>query len=100
MNDAQLHAPAVADIDNLGILVTNPLRLFGGADFVDFGLGDDGCGRRVSRPGLGVERRGNQIPVVSKTFNEMFFIVFLLNGLSFGPGFEQSISDRGRRGMA
>ena len=26
MNDAQLHAPTVADIDNLGILVTGPLR--------------------------------------------------------------------------
>src|SRR3982074_962405 len=35
MNDAQLHAPAVADIDNPGILVTNPLRLLGSADLVD-----------------------------------------------------------------
>src|SRR5205809_786159 len=38
MNDAQLHAPAVADIDNLGVLVTSALRLFRGADRVDFGL--------------------------------------------------------------
>ena len=60
MNDAQLHAPAVADIDNLGILITDPLRLFRGADFVDLSLGDDGSSRRVSRPGLGVDRHGNQ----------------------------------------
>ena len=60
MNDAQLHAPAVADIDNLGILVTDPLRLFRGADPVDLSLGDDGSSRRVSRPGLGVGRHRNQ----------------------------------------
>jgi hypothetical protein len=60
MNDAQLHAPAVADIDNPGILVTGPLRLFRGADLVDLSLGDDGSGRRVSRPGLGVDRHRNQ----------------------------------------
>jgi hypothetical protein len=38
MNDAQLHTPVVADIDNLGILVTDPLRLFRGADLVDLAL--------------------------------------------------------------
>ena len=54
------HAPAVADIDNLGILVTDPLRLLRGADLVDLSLGDDGSGRRVSRPGLGVDRHRNQ----------------------------------------
>ena len=60
MNDAQLHAPAVADIDNLGILVTDPLRLFRSADLVDLSLGDDGSRRRVSRPGLGVDHHRNQ----------------------------------------
>src|SRR5262245_52544597 len=35
MNDAQLHAPPVADIDNPGIFVAGSLRLFGGADLVD-----------------------------------------------------------------
>ena len=60
MNNAQLHAPAVADIDNLGILVTDPLRLFRGADLVDLSLGDDSSGRRVSRPGLGVGRHRSQ----------------------------------------
>jgi hypothetical protein len=60
MNDAQLHAPAVADVDHPGILVTGRLALHGGADFVDFSLGDDGSGRRISRPGLGVDRHRNQ----------------------------------------
>src|SRR5206468_9083406 len=60
MNDAQLHTPAVADIDNPGILVTGPLRLFRGADLVYLALGDDGSSRRVSRPGLGVDRHRNQ----------------------------------------
>jgi hypothetical protein len=60
MNDAQLHAPTVADIDNLGVLVTGPLRLFRSADLVDLSFGNDGSGRRVSRPGLGVDRYRNQ----------------------------------------
>jgi hypothetical protein len=38
MNDAQLHAPGVADIDNPRILVTGPLRLFRDADLVDLSL--------------------------------------------------------------
>src|SRR5262249_8256121 len=50
----------VADIDNPGILVTDPLRLFRSADLVDLSLGDDGSGRRVSWPGLGVDRQRNQ----------------------------------------
>src|SRR5271166_3522354 len=60
MNDAQFHAPAVADIDNLGVLITDPQRLFRGADLVDLSLGDDSSGRRVSRPGLGVGRDRSQ----------------------------------------
>ena len=79
MNDAQLHAPAVADIDNLGILVTDPLRLFRGADPVDLSLGDDGSSRRVSRPGLGVDCTGIRTAALSKTFSAGFFIAFLLN---------------------
>src|SRR5262249_3849460 len=60
MNDAQLHAPAVADIDDPGVLVTGDLALFRGADLVDLRFGDDGSGRRVSRPGLRVDRQRNQ----------------------------------------
>src|SRR5271170_4722503 len=60
MNNAQFHAPAVADIDNLGILVTDPLSLFRGADLVDLSLGDDSGGRRVSRPRLAVSRHRSQ----------------------------------------
>src|SRR5262245_49320627 len=32
IKDPQLHAPAVADVDNLGILLTGPVRLFRSAD--------------------------------------------------------------------
>src|SRR5207302_10586139 len=60
VNDAQLHAPAIADIDDPGVLVTGRLALFCGADLVDLRLGDDGSGRRVSRSGLRVDRQRNQ----------------------------------------
>ena len=79
MNDAQLHAPAVADIDNFGILVTDPLRLFRGADLVDLSLGDDGSIRRVSRPGLGVDRHRNQNRRRKQNFQCRGFHSFLLN---------------------
>jgi hypothetical protein len=60
VDDAQLIAPAVADVDDPGILVTGRLAHFGGQDLVDLGLGDDGRGRRVSRSDLGVGRQRNQ----------------------------------------
>src|SRR5882672_6768544 len=53
-------APAIADIDDPGVLVTGRLVLFCGADLVDLRLGDDGSGRRVSRSGLRVDRQRNQ----------------------------------------
>ena len=79
MNNTQLHAPAVTDIDNFGIFVTDPLRLFRGADLVDLSLGDDGSGRRVSRPGLGVDRHRNQNRRRMQNFQCRVFITFLLN---------------------
>jgi hypothetical protein len=82
MNDAQFHAPAVADIDNLGILVTDLLRLFRAADLVDLSLIDDGSGRRVSRPGLGVGRHRDQDRRRKQNFQCAVFHSVLLNGIS------------------
>jgi hypothetical protein len=79
MNDAQLHAPAVANIDNPGILVTGLRRLFRGADLVDFGFGDDGGSRGVSRLGWAMTATGIRIAAASKTLSAVFFIAFLLN---------------------
>src|SRR5262245_22657603 len=60
VNDAQLHAPAVADIDNPGVLVTGVLALFGGADLVDLCLCNDGGSRGIPWPDLSVGRQRNQ----------------------------------------
>src|SRR5262245_22527295 len=94
MNDAQLHAPAIADIDDPGILVTGRLILFCGADLVDLRLGDDGSGRRVSRSRLGVHRRGIRTAAASKTFSTDFFIVFLLNIIGRPLGAESRLRQR------
>src|SRR5438552_14558903 len=39
---------ALPIFDNLGILVTGPLRLFGGADLVDLSLGEDRKSTRLN----------------------------------------------------
>ena len=75
MNDAQFRAPAVADIDNAGILVTGLLRLFRAADLVDLGLGDDGGGRRISGLGRAVIATEIRTATVSKTLSAVFFRV-------------------------
>jgi len=79
MHDSELHAPAVANIDNPGILVTSLCRLFGGAD-----LSISALVIRVAVvgfPGLGwaMTATGIRIAAASKTFSAAFFIAFLLN---------------------
>src|SRR5579871_2547020 len=79
MNDPQLHAPAIADIDHFGILVTDPLGLFGGADPVDLSLGDDGSGVGFPGRGWAWAATGMRTDTVSKTLRAGLFISFLLN---------------------
>ena len=51
MDDAEFHAPSVADVDDTRVFIACALRLFGCTDLVDLGLGDHRCGGRVAGRG-------------------------------------------------